>query len=46
MQLNVVKAFTESSAVSLGFLRKPSDRDMQTTEAVSGSFSGKVLDKV
>ena len=27
----VVKAITESSAVSLGFWRKPSDTDMQTT---------------
>ena len=31
MQLNVVKAITESSAVPLGFWRKPSDTDMQTT---------------
>ena len=31
MQLNVVKAITESSAVSLGFWRHPSDTDMQTT---------------
>ena len=31
MQLNVVKAITESSAVSLDFWRKPSDTDMQTT---------------
>ena len=32
MQLNVVKAITESSAVSLVFfLQKPSDTDMQTT---------------
>ena len=31
MQLNVVKAITESSAVSLCFWRKPSDTDMQTT---------------
>ena len=30
MQLNVVKAITESSAVSLGFWRKPSDTNMQT----------------
>ena len=31
MQLNVVKAITESSAVSLSFWQKPSDTDMQTT---------------
>ena len=31
MHLNVVKAITESSAVSLVFLWKPSDTDMQTT---------------
>ena len=31
MQLNVVKAITECSAVSLGFLLKPSDTNMQTT---------------
>ena len=31
MHLNVVKAITESSAVSLGFWRKPSDTNMQTT---------------
>ena len=31
MQLNVVKAITESSVVSLGFWRKPSDMDTQTT---------------
>ena len=31
MQLNVVKAITESSAVSLGFWRTPNDTDMQTT---------------
>ena len=31
MQLNVVKAIAESSAVSLGLWRKPSDTDMQTT---------------
>ena len=46
MHLNVVKAITESSAVSLSFWRKPSDTDMQTTYAVSGSISGKVLDKL
>ena len=45
MHLNVVKAITESSAVSLGFWRKPSDTDMQTTLAVSGSNSRHVLDK-
>ena len=45
MQLNVVKAITESSSVSFGFWRKPSDTDMQTTYAVSGSISGKVLEK-
>ena len=31
MQLNVVKAIAESSAVSLGFWQKPSDADMQST---------------
>ena len=31
MHLNVVKAIAESSAASLGFWRKPSDTDMQTT---------------
>ena len=31
MQLNIVKAITESSAVSLGFWRKPSDMDLQIT---------------
>ena len=31
MHLNVVKAITDSSAVSLGFWRKPSDTDIQTT---------------
>ena len=31
MHLNVVYAVTESSAVSLGFWRKPSDTDMQDT---------------
>ena len=41
MQLNVIKTITESSAVSLGFWRKPSDTDMQTTLAVSGSISAK-----
>ena len=31
MHLNIVKAITESSAVSLDFLGKPCDTDMQTT---------------
>ena len=31
MQLNVVKEISESSAVSPGYWRKPSDTDMQTT---------------
>ena len=31
MHLNVVKAITESSAVSLGFWWKTSDTDVQTT---------------
>ena len=31
MHLNFVKAITESSAVLLGFWRKLSDTDMQTT---------------
>ena len=45
MLLNVVKAITESRAVSFGFWRKSSDMDMQTTWAVSGPISGRVLDK-
>ena len=45
MQLNVVKAITESSAISLGFWRKPSDTDMQIMQTVSGSISGQVLDQ-
>ena len=31
MQLNVLNAIAESSAVSLGFWQKPSDTDMQVT---------------
>ena len=46
MHLNVVKAITKNSAVALGFWRKPSDTDMQTTLAVSGSNSRHVLDKM
>ena len=31
MRVNVVEAIIEYSALSLGFRRKPSDTDMQTT---------------